>query len=59
MSAAKESPVKTFGVTLKIIGTMYLEVEAVDEDSAVAAAMDQCTSDDFESWEPISGEAEE
>jgi nicotinate-nucleotide pyrophosphorylase len=44
---------KTYGVSLPISGTVYIEVEAEDEDDAIEKALisDQCVLDNIETWE--------
>ncbi len=43
---------KTYGVTLPITGTVYVEVEAESEDDAIEKALEsEVDSDDIESWE--------
>lgn len=41
----------TYGVTLPITGTIYVEVEAASEEEAIEKALEaEVTSNDIESW---------
>jgi hypothetical protein len=44
---------KVFTVTLPIAGHAYVNVEAETEEAAIAAAMEQVTLADIESWEAL------
>ncbi len=44
---------KTWSVTLPISGHAYLEVEAETEEEAIDAAMNACSIDEVETWEPL------
>ena len=48
---------KTYGIDVSITGKMYIEVEALDEDSAIEKAIEGVEIRHLESWEPT-GEAE-
>lgn len=47
-----KTKLKTYAVTLQITGSMFIEVEAEDENDAVSKAVDDVTIDNLEGWEP-------
>lgn len=49
---------KTYQVTLRMSGTLCLQVEADSEADAVTVARQQCTLDDVENWEETNAGAE-
>jgi hypothetical protein len=42
-----------YSVTLPIAGYATLEVEASSKDEAINEAMDACSFEDIESWDPL------
>lgn len=48
---------KRYGVTMPLVGKVYLEVEADNEEEAIRKAADEAMNDDIEDWDVVARQA--